>query len=203
MKIGGIHRFSLIDFPGKIACTLFTLGCNFRCSFCHNASLVLPQKFAPTINMQEIEHFLNKRKNQLQGVVISGGEPLLHEDLIELLTFIKSLKLEVKLDTNGSFPKRLKHLIDEGLLDYIAMDIKNTFSKYDKTCGCSVDLAKIKESIEIITTSNLPHHFRTTFYKEEISETDIDIIQKEIIPENSKFIIQDYKETPDLLKNFM
>lgn len=202
MKVGGIHKFSLIDYPGKIACTIFTLGCNFRCSFCHNAQLVLPEKFHPPLSLSEVTRFLDKRKDQLEGVVISGGEPLIQKNLYDFLAYIKDLNLPVKLDTNGSFPKKLKHFIDEGLIDYIAMDIKNVFEKYNTTCGVTVDIDKIKESINIIKNSGLPHHFRTTFYEEEISQSDIEKIQKEIVPKDSKHTIQDFKESGYMIKNF-
>lgn len=203
MKIGGIHKFTLIDYPGKMACTIFTLGCNLRCGFCHNASLVLPEKMDSPLEIDEIASFLKKRQDQLDGVVISGGEPLMQSNIFDFLAYIKELGYSVKIDTNGCFPKKLHHLIDEGLIDYIAMDIKNVFSKYNKTCGVTVNSDDIKQSIKIIKESNLPHHFRTTFYKPEMTEKDLQTIKEEIIPKGSEFKIQEFKESNNLIKDFM
>lgn len=202
MKIGGIHKFSLIDYPGKIACTIFTLGCNFRCSFCHNAQLVLPDKFNPPLSLSEVTRFLEKRNKQIEGVVISGGEPLIQKNLYDFLAYIKDFGLPIKLDTNGSLPKQLKHFIDEGLINYVAMDIKNVFSKYSTTCGVAVDTDNIAKSIDIIKNSGLPHHFRTTFYDNDITKKDLETIKKEIVPSGSEYKIQDFKESGYMIKNF-
>ena len=139
MKISGLQKLTLLDYPGKMACTVFTYGCNFRCPFCHNALLVTEEN-SDCIDEDEFFSFLKKRQGILDGVCISGGEPTLQKDLPEFISKIKALGYYVKLDTNGSSPLLLKKLIEEKLIDYVAMDIKNSPAKYDITCGCRVDI---------------------------------------------------------------
>jgi pyruvate formate lyase activating enzyme len=160
MEIKGIQKFTLLDYPKKIACTIFLFGCNFRCGFCHNPELVLKDT-NPKISEEEILSFLEKRKGQLEGVCITGGEPLLTLDE-NFLKKIKDLGYLIKLDTNGSFPERIKDLVDKRLIDFIAMDIKNSKEKYLETISRDVDLNKIEESIKTIHSSGLPYDFRTT-----------------------------------------
>ena len=150
MKISGLQKLTLLDYPGKMACTVFTYGCNFRCPFCHNAMLVTEEN-SDSISEDEFFTFLKKRQGILDGVCISGGEPTLQKDLAEFIGKIKAMGYAVKLDTNGSKPEVLRNLIEENLLDYVAMDIKNSPAKYSLTCGCEVDIALIKESVSIIT----------------------------------------------------
>ena len=137
MKLGGLQKLTLLDFPEHVACTVFTLGCNFRCPYCHNSSLVLPGKVHEegTVEEEEFFKFLEKRKGLLDGVAITGGEPLIHADIKEFIKKIRAMGYLVKLDTNGSFPDRLKEILDEGLADYVAMDIKNYLEGYDRVCG--------------------------------------------------------------------
>jgi len=166
MEIYGLQKLTLLDYPGLVACTLFTGGCNFRCPFCHNAPLVLEKAQTKPIPMQEVEAFLHQRRRLLDGVCISGGEPLLQSGLEDFLSYIKSLGYKIKLDTNGSLPARLQALLSAGLLDYVAMDIKNDLPHYAETIGLPlVDIAAIQRSISLLRNSGLPHEFRTTIVK--------------------------------------
>ena len=160
MQIGGIQRFSSIDFPGRIASVLFTVGCNFRCPFCHNPELVVGP--FPSIPEDIIFAFLKSRVGQLDGVVISGGEPTLHHDLTEFITKIKDLGFEIKLDTNGTNPTVLQELLNKNVLDYVAMDIKHTWEKYNTITRVNHDVESIKKSVNILINSNIEYEFRTT-----------------------------------------
>ncbi len=164
MNIGGLQKMTLLDFPGKVACTVFLQGCNFRCPFCHNSSLVYGQEEG--LDRQELLAFLQKRKGLLDGVAITGGEPLLHKDLAPLLADIRGLGFAVKVDTNGSFPEHLARLIDEGLVDYVAMDIKNRRSKYAETAGVAGFLPQVEESAALLRQNRVPYEFRTTVVDE-------------------------------------
>ena len=163
MRIGGLQKLTLLDFPGHVACTVFLQGCNFRCPFCHNASLVLG---TDVISEDEVLRFLKKRQGLLDGVAITGGEPLLSKGLDALLEKIKALGYRVKLDTNGSFPDRLRHLIDRQLVDYVAMDIKNTREKYALTAGADGMLPAVEESVSLLLQGLVPYEFRTTVVDE-------------------------------------
>jgi pyruvate formate lyase activating enzyme len=165
MRIGGLLKFSLIDYPGKVAAVVFTAGCNYRCPFCHNPELVLPELFNTPISTDDILAFLEKRIGQLQGVVVTGGEPTIHDDLPDFLFRIKSLGYCVKLDTNGSRPDVLSVVIDRKLVDFIAMDIKSSPESYCKATGVAVDISIVKASIDLIRESGLRRSFlRTTFW---------------------------------------
>lgn len=165
MTVSGLQKLTLLDFPGKTACIIFTRDCNFRCPFCHNADLVVGD--SPLIDDEEIFAYLNKRKKLLDGVVITGGEPLLQSDLADFIRRVKSLGYAVKLDTNGTYPERLRVLLAEGLVDYLAMDIKNGEGEYLRTAGVSNEalLARVKESISLVMASGVPYEFRTTVVK--------------------------------------
>ncbi len=163
MQLGGLQKLTLLDYPGHIACTVFTSGCNFRCPFCHNASLVLPEQFGPALDPEEFFSFLEKRKGILDGVAITGGEPLLHKDMPAFLARIKALGFGVKLDTNGSFPDALDSLIRENLVDRVAMDIKNSPSLYGETAGLpGMDLSAIDRSRALLLEGRVEYEFRTT-----------------------------------------
>lgn len=167
MNIQGLLKLSLLDYPGIVACTLFTGGCNFRCPFCHNASLVLPEQFTEPISEDHFFSFLNKRKGVIDGVCITGGEPLLQKDIIEFIIKIKNLGYKIKLDTNGSFPSKLKEIVTAGIIDYVAMDIKNCAEKYALTSGVeNLDFSRIKESIDFLISGKIPYEFRTTAVRE-------------------------------------
>jgi len=160
MKIAGLVKSSLIDYPGKVAAVVFTQGCNFRCGFCHNPDLI-PIDSDASIATAEVSAFLTKRKNILDGVVITGGEPMVQSDLLTFMKKLKEMGYLVKLDTNGSNPAALAKVIAEGLVDYIAMDIKGPLADYENICG-HTDTDKISESIGIIMNSGLDYEFRTT-----------------------------------------
>lgn len=162
MRIGGIQRSSLVDYPGKVCAVIFTQGCNFRCPYCHNPQLVEPSLFEQPLDVADVLSFLESRVGCLNGVVVSGGEPLLHGDLLDLLARVRSLGFPVKLDTNGSLPERLQTAIDERLVDFVAMDIKAPFSKYPEIAGVQMDIGTIGASIRIIRESGINHQFRTT-----------------------------------------
>ncbi|MDD5145992.1 MAG: anaerobic ribonucleoside-triphosphate reductase activating protein [Candidatus Pacebacteria bacterium] len=177
IKIGGLQKLTLIDYPGRLAATIFLTGCNFRCPFCYASELVLPQKIKnqPKISEKEIFNFLKIRKNLIEGVVICGGEPTMSKGLVELIKKIKKMGFFIKLDTNGSDPKTLKKLIDEKLIDYVAMDLKGPKEKYGKISGSKIDIKKIQKSIDILKKGKVDYEFRSTIVpglhgKEDILE---------------------------------
>ena len=195
MKISGFDKLTLLNYPDKVACTIFTSGCNLRCPFCHNSGLVTNNY--NEISFDSIYEYLKKRIGILDGVCITGGEPLIHADIKDYIKKIKDLGYLVKIDTNGCNPKLLKELIDLKLVDYIAMDIKNIYSKYDITSGVKVNIDNIKKSISIIEKSGIDYEFRTTIVKEFHSTQDI----KEIlsyISSNSNYYIQNFKNSNDV-----
>lgn len=163
MVIGGFQKFSLADFPGKISAIVFTRGCNFRCPYCHNPELVDPAQYSGAIPKEEVLRFLGSRTRQLQGVVVTGGEPTLHEDLPSFLAEIRELGFAVKLDTNGSNPELLQEIIHEALVDYIAMDIKAPLRSYPRVTGVPVRVQDIERSARLVIESGLPHELRTTY----------------------------------------
>jgi pyruvate formate lyase activating enzyme len=192
MKICGIQKVTLLDFPGCVACTIFLGGCNFNCPYCHNSSLIRSNKADEILSKEELYEYLTRRKGLLDGVAITGGEPLLHNEVVDLIKNIKDLGYKVKLDTNGSNPTKLKYLIDEKLVDYVAMDIKNTLEKYPLTIGCSTDLSKIEESINILINSDIEYEFRTTVVKDYHTIDDFHKIG-EMIKGAKRDFIQSYK----------
>jgi len=190
MKIGGMQPFTLSDYPGLCAAIIFTLGCNFRCSYCHNKRLL--NNNAKPISNEQVFEFLNAKRGKLDGIVISGGEPTLQPDLHKMLQQIKSLQYQIKLDTNGTNPNVLKKLMDRGLVDYIAMDIKAPMFAYHKLAGVPVITSDIEKSIDIIINSGINHMFRTTWDKTLLTQSDIDAIQV-LLPKSSNFVLQDCK----------
>lgn len=180
MKIGGVQKFSMIDYPDKIACIVFTQGCNFRCPYCHNPELVKPEMFGESLNEEEFFDFLKERVGKLDAVSITGGEPTLQYDLIEFIKKIRDLGFLIKLDTNGTNPEMLKEIIDQKLVNYIAMDIKAPLQNYEKITGVPADVKKIKKSIELIKNSGIDYEFRTTLVKNLLSLEDLKQIGEEI-----------------------
>lgn len=173
MKFFGLEHLSLVDYDSKLTCTIFTKACNFRCHFCHNKDLVACTNIQE-IPFEEIMSFLESRKKYLDAVCISGGEPTLFEDLPEVIKTIKKLGYLIKLDTNGTNPDMIQTLIEQRLVDYIAMDIKNDLENYNTTCGVPfVNLFNIQKSINIIQSSGIDYEFRTTLIKEFHNETNI------------------------------
>ena len=199
MIFGGFQKLTLLDYPGKVSCILFTKGCNFYCPFCHNAPLVKSSGDEQNITTIEVLDYLKKRQGILEGVCISGGEPLLHKELDEFLQKVKGLGYFVKLDTNGSFPKRLKSLVSNGLVDYVAMDIKNSFEKYAKTAGSEkINISDIKESIEFLLSDNVEYEFRTTVVDELHTVDDIEKICMEI-KGAKKYYLQNFLDSGNII----
>ena len=175
MQIEGMQKLTLLDYPGKTAAILFAHGCDFRCPFCHNAGLVT-RPMANAVSEDEILSYLYKRRGLLDGVVLTGGEPLLQPDAGELLRKIRNLGYAVKLDTNGSFPDRLAALLDAGLVDYVAMDIKNSPRRYAETCGGADILSRVQESVLLLQDSLADYEFRTTVCKPLHTEKEMEEI---------------------------
>ena len=196
MKISGLMKLTLLDFPGHVACTVFLAGCNFRCPFCHNGSLVRGGDLE--ISRDELTAFLKKRQGILDGVCVTGGEPLLNPDVGELLREIKSLGYLVKLDTNGSYPERLSEILNDGLADYVAMDVKSSEDRYSAACGCDADVQSIKKSIDIIKSSGVEHEFRTTVVKGIHSKEDIAKCAA-LVGKGEKYFLQSYKASDDII----
>ncbi len=177
MRIGGLQRFSLIDYPGKIAAIIFTQGCNFHCGYCHNPQLVCPQQFQVPVDESIVLDFLKSRQGKLQGVVVTGGEPTIQKGLLDFLAKLKSMNYAVKLDTNGSNPEILRAVIDLGLVDFIAMDIKTSLPRYENAIGVKPDVIRIRASIDLIIKSGIHHQFRTTLVSSHCTKEDLKDIQ--------------------------
>jgi len=198
MKIGGLQKFSLIDYPGKISAVVFVEGCNFRCPYCHNRELVLPEYFSNTVPEEEVLEFLESRKKKLEGVVITGGEPTIFPDLPDFLTKIRELGYYIKLDTNGSNPEILKLIIKRKLVDYIAMDIKAPLEKYKEITGVNTDIEKIASSIKLIKDSEIEYEFRTTIIYGIHTYTDMLKICN-LIKGSERYVIQNFYPSPNLI----
>lgn len=197
MKIGGFQKMTVLDYPGKVACTVFTHGCNLRCPFCHNARLVVRDE--DLIDENEILSYLNKRRGIFDGVCISGGEPTLQNDLFDFMKKVKDLGMLIKLDTNGTCPDKLQYAIDNGLVDYVAMDIKNCREEYAKTCGLSkMDISKIEKSVEILMQSGIDYEFRTTVTKELHTPDDFAKIGQ-WIKGAKRYYIQSFVDSGDII----
>lgn len=165
MLISGLQKLTLLDYPGQVACTVFTGGCNFRCPFCHNAPLVLPEQMAHDSSEQAVLDFLKKRVGVLDGVAITGGEPLLHKDIPTFLEKVRALGYKIKLDTNGSFPDRLQEIVCAGLVDRVAMDIKSAPELYSAAVGVDVNMGDIERSKDFLLSGVIDYEFRTTVVK--------------------------------------
>lgn len=207
MIIGGLQKLTLIDFPGKISCTVFCLGCSFRCPWCYNPELVLPEKIEkqPQISEKELFFFLKERKNFLEGVCLSGGEPTIYEDLPEFVKKIKDFGYSVKLDTNGSNSEMLLNLIKNNLVDYVAMDIKAPKEKYEKIIGDIKNLQNIVEniqmSIDILNGGNIDYEFRTTLVPILLQKEDILEIARWIQPAK-KYFLQNFQPLKTINPDF-
>lgn len=199
MKINGFQKMTVLDYPKKVACTIFTAGCNLRCPFCHNASLVTHIDNSVNFDEDEILAYLKKRTGILDGVCITGGEPLLQPDIESFIAKIKDLGYSVKLDTNGCYPDALKSLIDKNLVDYVAMDIKNSKAKYALTVGIeNFDISPIEKSVQILLNSSIDYEFRTTIVKEFHSVNDIQDIGMWIKGAKNYFL-QNFVDSGDLI----
>ncbi len=199
LPICGLQKTTLLDFPGLVACTIFLGGCNFSCPYCHNSELIHLNKNQIIYSESDVLNFLMKRQGILEGVCITGGEPTLSPTLPAFIKKVKALGFQVKLDTNGSNPDMLKHLVNENIIDYIAMDIKNSIVNYAKTIGgLSASLDNIISSINYIKSLNIPYEFRTTLVAELHTEEDIISIGR-LLEGNSRFYLQNYKDSEQVL----
>ena len=199
MKFGGLQKLTLLDYPEHVACTLFTVGCNFRCPFCHNNSLVnVGGEQIAELSQEEITEFLKKRKNMLEGVCITGGEPLLQAGLVEFIKQVKELGYKVKLDTNGAFPDKLMQLVNEGLVDYVAMDVKNSRDLYYKTAGCAVDMDDVCRSVDFLKSGVVDYEFRTTVTGTFHTEKSIEDVAK-WLSGAKRWYLQQFVNSGDLI----
>lgn len=196
MLLSGIQPFTLLDFPGKIACIFFTPGCNFRCGYCHNPEFVLPEAIKKTrctfVAEETALAFLEKRRGLLEGVVVSGGEVTLMPDLAEFLRKVRALGFLVKLDTNGSRPEVLRALLKEGLVDYVAMDVKTSLDRYETLVGPLVNLGRIRESVDYLKTVSIPIEFRTT-YLEEVHDEEAILGILDLVSGSKRYFLQTFR----------
>ena len=200
MLISGLQKLTLLDYPGKVACTVFTGGCNLRCPFCHNAPLVLPERLVSDPDGEEtVLAFLRKRQGILDGVAVTGGEPLLHRDLGAFLEKVRALGYKIKLDTNGSFPERLRELIDLGLVDRVAMDIKNAPERYAETTGVpGLDMEPFCRSKDLLLEGRVDYEFRTTVVKGLHTQESL-IGAAQWIQGAKEYYLQQFKDSGDVL----
>ena len=199
MKIQGLQKLTLLDYPGKVACTVFMAGCNFRCPFCHNASLVVDIPKEEAISEEAFFSFLKKRQGILEGVCVSGGEPLLQPDIETFIKKIRELGYAIKLDTNGSFPEKLKELVEKGLVDYVAMDIKNCLESYSITVGLErLDIEATKESVSFLKEGHVPYEFRTTVVKHYHNVESFEKIGRWIFG-TENYYLQNFVDSGDLI----
>lgn len=199
MFVSGLQKLTLLDYPGKVACTVFTGGCNFRCPFCHNAPLVLPERLAHDTDEQAVLEFLSRRRGILDGVAITGGEPLLHAGIGDFIRQIKDLGFSVKLDTNGSFPERLRSLVEQGLVDRVAMDVKNSPELYGMTVGVGkFDISPVAESKDYLLTGPVEYEFRTTVVKGLHTQSSL-IAAAEWIRGAKEYYLQQFKDSGDVI----
>lgn len=201
MRIGGFKRFSVADYPGKHCAIVFTQGCNFRCSYCHNPELVDERSHEGLIPEEEVLSFLMTRKNKLDGVVVTGGEPTLQPDLSDFCSKIKKMGFLVKVDTNGSRPDVIEKLVESDLVDYIAMDAKGPLRRYREITRSSVDTASIRETMGLIMNSGKAYEFRTTVVSSQLTEKDLIAIGK-TIKGASSYVLQPFVASKTLDPSF-
>ncbi len=198
MKIGGYQKFSLIDYPGKLSAVIFTQGCNMLCPYCHNPELVEPHLFIEPIAVDQIISFLKSRLDHLNGVVVTGGEPTIQPDLTGFLAEINQMGYQIKLDTNGSRPDVLRSLIDQKMVNFLAMDIKAPWKRYQEITGSNIDPDTVKKSVELIKSSQVDYEFRTTIVAEQLSREDI-FSMADSIRGARKYVLQQFKPSNKLL----
>ena len=200
MRISGLQKMTLLDYPGLVACTVFTGGCNLRCPFCHNASLVLPERAADETDEAEVFRFLEKRQAMLDGVAVTGGEPLLHADLHDFLRRVRALGYRIKLDTNGTFPDRLRAVVEEGLVDRVAMDVKNAPLLYGKTVGLHrFDIAPVERSKDYLLEGHVEYEFRTTVVR-GLHTAESLLAAARWIEGAREYYLQQYKDSGDVIR---
>ncbi len=199
MIFGGFQKLTLLDFPGKVACILFTKGCNFYCPFCHNALLVKSGQDTEEIASESVLAYLKKRKGILEGVCITGGEPLMQPEIEDFIRSVKELGYAVKLDTNGSFPAKLKQLVSQNLIDYVAMDVKNCPEKYALTTGCpALTFGDVEESLDFLLSDAVDYELRTTVVNELHTPQDIEEIARRIRGAK-RYFLQNFVDSGHLL----
>jgi len=199
MKLAGLQKLTLLDFPGHVACTVFTAGCNLRCPFCHNSELVLPERKPKLMDEEDFFSFLKKRQGILEGVCVTGGEPLIQKDIAPFLARIKDLGYAVKLDTNGCFPQILRALVEQGLVDFVAMDIKNSLARYAQTAGIpALDLTAVQESVAYLMSGAVDYEFRTTVAAQLHDEESFEDIARWIAGAK-RYALQEFKDSGDIL----
>lgn len=199
MKFYGMQKMTLLDYPGYVACTLFTGGCNFRCPFCHNALLVLDLDENYTIPEEEVLAFLKKRQGLLDGVCVTGGEPLINKDIGDFLSKVKELGFKIKLDTNGTNPALLKELVSQNLVDYVAVDIKNSPEKYAETVGLkSFDMSTINETVNFLMNGCVDYEFRTTVTKQFHTEKSMEEAAR-FIRGAKRYFLQNFVDSGNLI----
>jgi pyruvate formate lyase activating enzyme len=202
MKIGGLQKVSLIDYPGAISAIIFSQSCNFRCPYCHNPELVNQKLFMPCLDEKEILDFLKNRVGKIDAVSITGGEPTIQNDLLPFIKQIKKVGYAVKLDTNASRPQVIQELLKENLLDYIALDIKAPLSKYENIVKTKIDSDMIAESIKLVLKAKIPHEFRTTVVESQLTENDLLKIAQEIVGAKV-YVLQKFRATKTLTKKYL
>jgi pyruvate formate lyase activating enzyme len=201
MKIGGLQKISLIDYPGRISAIVFTQGCNFRCPYCHNPELVDPAQYGPILPEEEVFSFLERRRGKLEAVTVTGGEPTLQTDLEGFLKRIKKMGYLVKVDTNGSNPTMLERLIRGRWVNYLALDVKGPLHKYGQIAKAKVETAKILRSIELIASSKIEHEFRTTVVRSQLDKDDL--IATATLLKRGLYVLQPYVPVKCLDKEFL
>jgi pyruvate formate lyase activating enzyme len=201
MKIGGLQKFSLIDYPGRISAIVFTQGCNFRCPYCHNPELVDPAQYGPILSEEQVISFLDKRRGKLDAVTVTGGEPTLQPDIDRFLEVIKGMGYLTKVDTNGSMPDVLERLIHGRLVDYLAMDIKGPLQKYAQIAGTEVQTQKIRKSVALITNSGIDHEFRTTVVRSQLDSGDLIAIAG-LLKKARLYVLQTFVPVKTLCRKF-
>lgn len=199
MIFGGLMKLTLLDYPEKVACTVFTKGCNLRCPFCHNATLVTNHN-CEQLTEEEVLAFLDKRKHVLEGMCLTGGEPLINDidEVVAFLSKVKALGYSVKLDTNGFFPDKLRRLVEEGLVDYVAMDVKNSLARYPETVGCTPDLSKMQQSVAYLQSGVVPYEFRMTVTGNHHDEQSVREVGQWLASESPMFL-QKFVDSGDIL----
>ena len=192
MQIVGLQRLSLSDYPGTPAAVVFLQGCNFNCSFCHNRDLIPMKSDKPEITREKVRGYLQERKGQVGGVVITGGEPTLHEELPNFLAYLKKTGVKIKLDTNGAYPENLQTILATKLVDYVAMDIKAPWEKYELIARTKIRISDVMKSMNYIAESGITHHFRTTRIAHLLGDKDFNSIKRQI-PAGSRHVLQEFR----------
>ncbi len=202
MKIGGLQKVSLIDYPGRICAIIFTQGCNFRCPYCHNPELVDPERFGPVFSEKEVLSFLKQRIGKLDAVSITGGEPTLQHDLEGFIETVREMGYSIKIDTNGSLPDVVERLIKRNLVDFLAMDVKGPLEKYSRIVGVDVNVKDIQRSISLIKDSGIEHEFRTTVVRSLLDLNDLLAIAK-LLKNAKSYVLQSFVPVKTLKSAFL